>query len=536
MNLMNVVTEPQLLSEVATERLEAEISSVAATIAAFTCRWLAMIAEYDRRKGWEQWECRSMTHWLVGHVGLGRSTARERVRVANALTNLPLLQAEFAAGRLSYSRVRAVTRVATAANEPALVNMALSCTEPQLQRWVTAIQRVKVANDPDIAELIFESRSITFAYDDNGAWIARFRLPPEIGAIVANLIATEVDAAQLDEPEPGRGDERLSIEQRRADAFTAIIERAAACKCCVDDAATLETPSDSGLDDDSETIAGAPDLGAHPCSTTSQSPAVPIPASPAQEKPSAARRRRCAADQAGGVHSGRFTPKVGSPARVTVARRDPLIVVHRFPDGAELNKRPLPITTADRLACDCITVSLDHDLEGNPLKLGRTRRSPNTAQRRAARERDQCCRFTGCEVRKGLHLHHVKYWTRDKGFTDLDNMIYLCTRHHRAVHEKHWRIVGRSDGQIDFVPPDRTGPLRPRPPADLDELVAGFLDPLGPIRQSAGAGETLDLEMAVWGYFANEHLITQRQSQQGETQPKSRPSASAEAPREPPQP
>ena len=307
MNVMNVVSEPKLLSEVATERLEAEISSVAATIAALTCRWLAMIAEYDRRKGWEQWECRSMTHWLVGHVGLGRSTARERVRVANALTNLPLLQAEFAAGRLSYSRVRTVTRVATATNEPALVNMALSCTEPQLLRWVTAIQRVKVANDPDIAELIFESRSITFAYDDNGAWIARFRLPPEIGAIVANLIATEVDAAQLDEPEPGRGDERLSIEQRRADAFSAIIERAAACKCCVDEAAKLETPGESGLDDDSETIAGAPnrDPVGRELDTAS--------ASPAREKPRA-RSRRCAADQAGGVHSGRFTPNPGRRA------------------------------------------------------------------------------------------------------------------------------------------------------------------------------------------------------------------------------
>ena len=574
---MNLLTETRPLTDVATERLEAEISSVAATIAAVTCRWLAMIAEYDRRKAWEGWECRSMTHWLVGHVGLASSTAREHVRVAKALTVLPLLAAEFGSGRLSYSRVRTVTRVATPANEAKLVDFARACTPPQLERWVTAIERAKMADDPDAAQRIFDVRSVTLAYEDHGVWVARLRLPPEVGAMLANLIAAEVDAARLDESNDGSGDERLSIEQRRADALAVIIERVATCTCgliggdleahsgdLIDEAlkAASETSIKLGLD--LETITGdesdldaderpeAPDLevldldvldsldsewsfGSEPKvgkfdAKRTDEPAVTKPSVRVGTTASVTGGGREANSETAGTCSGRFTPKIRPNNGVIYPRGDPLVVVHRYPDGAELNRRPLPITTADRLACECITISLDHDIEGNPLNFGRTRRSPNAAQRRAAAERDQCCRFPGCGSRKGLRLHHVKYWGRDKGRTDLENLMYLCGKHHRAVHDLHWRIVGTPDGQIDFIRPDRDHPMRPRPAIDLDELVAGFLDPLGPIRSTAGAGDKLDLEMAVWGYLANEHLVQQRLIQQRLVhQRQAQESASAEA-------
>src|SRR5664279_161425 len=106
------------------ERLEAEITQLAGNLAAAECRWMVLIAEYDQRAGYEQWGCRSCAHWLSWHCGLDMRAARERVRVARALETLAVITNAFGAGTLSYSKVRALTRVATPANEASLVMIA----------------------------------------------------------------------------------------------------------------------------------------------------------------------------------------------------------------------------------------------------------------------------------------------------------------------------------------------------------------------------------------------------------------------------
>ena len=116
------------------ERLEAQICALAARQAAEECAWLELVAEFDRRERFDLWECRSTAHWLNWHCGLSMPAARERVRVARALEGLPRLAEVFAAGRVTYSKVRAVTRVATAAIEEMLVELALAGTASQLDR------------------------------------------------------------------------------------------------------------------------------------------------------------------------------------------------------------------------------------------------------------------------------------------------------------------------------------------------------------------------------------------------------------------
>jgi len=69
------------------ERLEAEITQLAGNLAAAECRWLLLVAEFDRRRGWEQWGCRSLVHWLGWHCALDERAAREKVRVARALSS-----------------------------------------------------------------------------------------------------------------------------------------------------------------------------------------------------------------------------------------------------------------------------------------------------------------------------------------------------------------------------------------------------------------------------------------------------------------
>ena len=96
---------------VSTEFLELEACRCAAQLAADEAHWLAIIAELDRREAWQLWECASMAQWLSWKCGVALHTGREYVRVARALESLPLVNEGFSAGRLSYSKARALTRL-----------------------------------------------------------------------------------------------------------------------------------------------------------------------------------------------------------------------------------------------------------------------------------------------------------------------------------------------------------------------------------------------------------------------------------------
>lgn len=106
------------------ERLKAEICELAGHLWAAECRWLLMIGEFDRREAWSPWGLQSCAHWLSWRCGVALNAARERVRVARRLADLPLITAAFSRGELSYAKVRALTRVANDANEPELAEIA----------------------------------------------------------------------------------------------------------------------------------------------------------------------------------------------------------------------------------------------------------------------------------------------------------------------------------------------------------------------------------------------------------------------------
>src|SRR3954466_9538166 len=92
--------------------LAAAITAGAVRLAAATAAWLRLVAEFDERGGWHGVGIRSCAHWLGGQCGLGPGAAREHVRVARALRRLPLIEGAFARGRLSYAKVRALSRIA----------------------------------------------------------------------------------------------------------------------------------------------------------------------------------------------------------------------------------------------------------------------------------------------------------------------------------------------------------------------------------------------------------------------------------------
>jgi hypothetical protein len=113
---------------------------------------------------------------------------------------------------------------------------------------------------------------------------------------------------------------------------------------------------------------------------------------------------------------------------------------------------PISPEVARRLACDAkVVFSVEHG-DGSILDQKRVRRSPTMAQRIEIARRDKGCRFAGCSFVDFTEVHHMVHWVRG-GETNLSNLITLCGRHHRAVHELGWTMTGSADDVVTFEGP-----------------------------------------------------------------------------------
>jgi hypothetical protein len=138
------------------ERLEARICSLAGHLTAATCQFLLLVAGFDAREGWAGWQMPSCAAWLSWKCQIAPGTAREQVRVARALEELPLTRAEFRAARLSYAKVRALTRIATPDTYQVIIHAgAEAVTEEQAPREdqnvsaETRLQLLHARGNPD---------------------------------------------------------------------------------------------------------------------------------------------------------------------------------------------------------------------------------------------------------------------------------------------------------------------------------------------------------------------------------------------------
>ena len=200
-----------------TERLEAEICELAGNIAAATARLVLLIAEYDRRQGWAEWGCKSCVHWLSWKCAIGAHAAREKLRVGHALEALPVVRAAFEHGELSYSQVRAITRIAGPHNEEGLVGIARAATAQQLERLVAATDLAHKTRDRGFAAAQLDKRHFTPGTDyDNAMFIADTRLPADDGRLLTK--ALEAAAKQLRD-ERGSESPPQTREQLLADAL-----------------------------------------------------------------------------------------------------------------------------------------------------------------------------------------------------------------------------------------------------------------------------------------------------------------------------
>ena len=457
------------------ERLEAQICELAGHLAAATCRFLVLLGDFDARRGWASWEMGSCAQWLSWKCQMSSGTAREHVRVARALRDLPVIRARFAAGRLSYAKVRALTRIATAANEAGLAEIAGPMTGNQLERFARAHRQVTTADDADARV----RRRLAWRFEEDGSLSGTFRLPPLAGAVLLKALR-------------------------------------AAC-------ADLAGPAgDPGGDVSAETPAAADPPAA-------DAPAADAPASgPLRTwlmawSPS---RSRSWPARWPGRMTRRCTRSWCTPARMSCGRR------RRFRGNARRRRVPgdpadparchvedgpaISISTAQMLGCTAALSWMTHG-RGGILALGRRRRRPSAAIRRAARERDGCrCRFPGCESRR-VDLHHIQFWASG-GRTDLANLVSLCKYHHMLVHDRGYLIAAPPDGggTFAFYRPDGTpvpsSPPLPEPDGSIGEthdadITAETIIP-------PWYGERLDLDHAIYICLANARTREEREQHQ----------------------
>jgi Domain of unknown function (DUF222) len=197
------------------ELIEREIEQLAAQISAGSARWLELVAEFDRRQGWANTGCRSTSEWVAWRCALTPRSAREHVRVARALPKLPMIRRAFAAGELSYSKVRALTRVADAEAEDRLLELARYATASQLERMVRAARRVTAAQ----ADEAHRDSFVRWSWDpDDGSLRIEAKLAPEDGALFLRSLEAARDALFAQRAAEGEEDGRGSAEPQRSES------------------------------------------------------------------------------------------------------------------------------------------------------------------------------------------------------------------------------------------------------------------------------------------------------------------------------
>jgi hypothetical protein len=210
------------LGALSLDELENELATLASHLYAGTCRWLELVAEIDRRGGWAESGRASCAEWLAWRCALTPRTAREHVRVARRLEELPLTHAAFARGELSYAKVRALTRVATAENEQELLELACVFTAAQLERTVRAYRRVTTEE----AQQAHEDAHLCVFWEADGSLALHGRLAPEDGALLLRALEAMRDARW----NRGRGsaEPRPLRQASNAEALVAVAEAALA--------------------------------------------------------------------------------------------------------------------------------------------------------------------------------------------------------------------------------------------------------------------------------------------------------------------
>ncbi len=413
------------------------IAELERSIGVAQAEMMGLIVEFDDARGWEEAGFPNCAEWLAWRTGMGMNAARERVRTARVLSGLPQASAAMSAGDLSYAKARALTRVATPESEEQLLELARAGSADNLERVVRAWKAMDDARELTHEQARHRARRFSVVIDGSGSYVVSGRLDPEAGAMLMRAVEVASDALFRGESDP----EQTTPAQRRADAVGLLAERALAAGFGDDARGTRADRYQVLLHVEPET------LRAHEPSGRSELDGVRV----CKET---ARRLTCDA----GVAVVEGEPETRGPdvTAVTSATsagstcRGASHVTSVTSEGAITRSGTSTVTSA-----------------------GRRTRTISPALRRALLARDRGCRFPGCGSRF-VDAHHIVHWA-DGGPTELTNLVLLCARHHRHVHEHGMRVyLDRTAAVVFFTvagraiagaPAPQGEPARHLPPA-----------------------------------------------------------------------
>jgi hypothetical protein len=419
------------------DELDAAICRLARHLNAETYRMLLLVRAFDDRMGWAKWSFRSCAEWLAWRCGLSLSAAREKVRTAQALREMPRICAAFAEGRLSYSKVRALTRVVQAHDEDLLLAYALQANAAQVEE---RCRQLRNATPESVggAWRAWERRSLTLWRNDaRNTMTISVEVPIDGGELIAQALERAVQA----------GEAAMGPEF----------------------AADVRAPAGARVNDPRGGGDSGSDSGGNGWRAQQADALIAI----------------AKAYLTGG---GR-----GNGAGTSASAADHCQVVVHVDDSALRGgpgRSDLPIDTVKRLTCDGSLITIVEDDNGTPLDVGRKRRTVSTPLKRALWSRDRGCSFPGCHHTRYVDAHHIHHWA-DGGDTSLANLTLLCSHHHTLLHEGRFTIRRDHDGALYFRRAD--GRVIPRLGYRLDDMCDDVGDDFTPtekpsaeVRESAG--------------------------------------------------
>jgi 5-methylcytosine-specific restriction endonuclease McrA len=409
--------------------------------------------------------------------------------VAHALPDLPKISEKLRLGEISYSKVRAMTRVATAENEEFMLMIARHGTAAHVERVVRNFRKVKRIEALELDNERHYQRKLDWFYDDDGYLVLKGRFTPEAGAVVVKALQLAkdhlfVESKDVSAETPEHKD-AYPFEYQNADAMLRVAEGFLA-----------GAGHDTSIEDDDDEE-------------------IPIPVTccdrhNAQWRAEVAESEESEEIDESAVNGEEIAnhdaaPTTGTIKSIRKSTGGDRYLVHIHTDintlkadgdGAQSgidDRANVSAETSRRLACDASVVHWLENHKGEPLSIGRKSRSIPPSIRRALQRRDHGCRFPGCTCVHYVDAHHIKHWA-DGGETSMENLALLCRKHHRFVHEEGFGVHPKADGRIYFT--DSKGKLIP---VNADGLFRGNVESLTDENSENGVEITAETGKCWWG-------------------------------------
>ena len=363
------------------------LKSISQDITSHHADLLELLVRFDDLEGWKSSGANHCAAWMNLEIGIGKQSGWEYLRVGRKLRSLPTLKALFRAGKLTWSKVRLITRVADENNEKILCHAALDASVSDVERLCQGYRWNDDDNrdgENDQALQQRDSRSLTWNEASNGSTRIQLILPPEIAQAYLNSIEHSLN--QLED------DTDSKISQRRADAAVLMAE--------------------TSLQSAGREIATA---DRYQVIVSVDASELPLAGLPEAELPEAGLQYTADGDKNNDIH-------IKTPSKRPTVK------------GAGA----IALDTARRITCDC-SITINKTAHGEPVDIGRKSRIWPHAMARAIKERDQHCVWPGCTHTHHLHIHHITHWA-DGGTTSVENGACLCSLHHSLVHEGGFTI------------------------------------------------------------------------------------------------